>query len=82
LQLVYTQSDTEAAKRAALGAGAKVVKVYSRQLSLREVKEIEQANPDILLLAGGTDGGNADVIVQNAKMLARHNLSCSNYRRW
>jgi uncharacterized protein (TIGR01319 family) len=67
---------TEAAKRAALGAGAKVVNVYSRQLSHREVREIETAKPDIVLLAGGTDGGNAEVIVQNSKILSQSDLSC------
>lgn len=60
----------EAAKRAALGAGAKVLKVFSHELSEYEVEEIAELKPDIILLAGGTDGGNQKVIVHNAKMLA------------
>lgn len=59
----------EAAKRAALGAGARVLKVYSFQLSQREVEEIKNSNLDIILLAGGTDGGNQECIIHNAKML-------------
>ncbi|MGL5513632.1 MAG: glutamate mutase L, partial [Sporomusa sp.] len=60
----------EAAKRAALGAGAKVLKVFSHELSEYEIEEIAELKPDIILLAGGTDGGNQKVIVHNAKMLA------------
>lgn len=60
----------EAAKRAALGAGSRILGVYSHQLTLREIREIIQKKPDIILLAGGTDGGEKDCIIHNAKMLA------------
>ena len=60
----------EAAKRAALSAGAKVLKVYSYELSLNEAREIEEAEPDILLLTGGTDGGNKEVILHNARIIS------------
>lgn len=60
----------EAAKRAALGAGAKVAKVYSYELANEELQEIIDYRPDVILLAGGTDGGNKDIIKSNAKMLA------------
>ena len=66
----------EAARRAALGAGAKVIKVYSFRLSRKELKELEELAPDILLLAGGTDGGNSDVIRENARMLSQSRLRC------
>jgi len=66
----------EAARRSALGAGAKVIKVFSFKLTDREVREIEQINPDILLLAGGIDGGNSEVILANAAKLARSRLTC------
>ncbi len=66
----------EAARRAALGAGAKVVKVYSFRLSTRELEELEGLKPDILLLAGGTDGGNREVIVDNARLLAASRVQC------
>lgn len=59
----------EAAKRAALGAGAKVLGVFCHELSEYEIEEIAALNPDIILLAGGTDGGNKDVILHNAKMI-------------
>lgn len=60
----------EAAKQASLGAGAKVVGVYSYQLTEDDADEIAAARPDIVLLTGGTDGGNRDCILHNAGMLA------------
>jgi len=66
----------EAAHRAALGAGAKVIKIYSFRLSQRELKELERLAPDILLLAGGTDGGNKEVILENARLLAQSRINC------
>lgn len=60
----------EAAKRAALGAGARVLHTYCGNLNRREAKEIAESNLDIILLAGGTDGGNVDCITHNAMMLA------------
>lgn len=66
---------SEAAKRAALGAGAKVLKTYSGNLNKREVEKIAQADLDIILLAGGTDGGNSNCIIHNAKMLAEGNIT-------
>ena len=60
----------EAARQASLGAGAKVLKVYSFQLTEDDLAEILAMNPDIFLLVGGTDGGNSECILHNAKMLA------------
>lgn len=59
----------EAAKRAALGAGAKIMGVYGNELNEYEIQEIAQLQPEIILLAGGTDGGNKEVIRHNARML-------------
>jgi len=64
----------EAAKRAALGAGARVLKVYSYELTLTEIDEIKNSDLDIILLAGGTDGGNKECIVHNAKMLVDNEI--------
>ena len=60
----------KAAKLAALGAGAKLAASYSFELCDDERDEIAGIKPDIVLLSGGTDGGNADVIVHNAEVLA------------
>ena len=61
---------SEAARLASLGAGAKVVGIYSFQLTADDLEEIAETKPDIFLLVGGTDGGNTEVILHNAKMLA------------
>ncbi len=61
----------EAAKRAALGAGAKITGVYAYQLTRRELEEIERASLDLILLAGGTNGGDQETIISNAEKLAR-----------
>jgi len=66
---------TEAAKRAALGAGAKVQKVYSFEVTNKEIEEIKNNKTDIILLAGGTDGGNKKCILHNAMMIAKHKLN-------
>ena len=60
----------KAAKMAALGAGARVLKTYSFQLTEEDRAELIELDPDIILLAGGTDGGNAENILHNAKVLA------------
>ncbi|MGI5838108.1 MAG: methylaspartate mutase accessory protein GlmL [bacterium] len=61
----------EAARQASLGAGARVIKVYSYELSDADIKEIGTLPRDLILLAGGTDGGDRNTILQNAKMLAK-----------
>lgn len=60
----------EAAKLASLGAGAKVVGIYAFQLTDDDLTEIREKAPDILLLVGGTDGGNTECILHNARMIA------------
>ena len=59
----------EAAKTASLGAGAKVLKTYAFKLTEDDAEEIKAINPDIFLLVGGTDGGNSDCVVHNARVL-------------
>lgn len=60
----------QAAKEASLGAGAKIMKTYSYHLTKSDVKEIDRLCPDIILLTGGTDGGNRESILHNAKRLS------------
>ena len=51
----------KAARQASLGAGAKVIKTYSYELTEGDLEEIDRINPDICLLTGGTDGGNKEM---------------------
>ena len=64
---------SEAAKLASLGAGAKIVGLYSFQMTEEDMEEVQALKPDIFLLVGGTDGGNTACIEHNARMLASIN---------
>jgi len=55
---------------ACYSAGAKVIGSYSFELNQHEIEEIETSNCDILLLCGGTNGGNSTVVINNAKRIA------------
>jgi uncharacterized protein (TIGR01319 family) len=66
----------EAARQAALGAGAKLVGGFAYRLTIADIAQIEALAPDILLLCGGTNGGNAEVILHNAHAVARSSLRC------
>ena len=61
---------TEAGRLAALGAGAKVVGSFSYEMTRSELRSLEALDPDIVLLTGGTDGGNRRTILHNAGLLA------------
>lgn len=67
----------KASEMAALNAGAKVLKVFSYTLVEEDLKEIENLDPDIILLAGGIDGGNKEVIIHNAGCIAKSHLTCT-----
>lgn len=60
----------KAARMAAESAGAKVLRTFAYELSDAECDEIFALRPDIVLLCGGTDGGNKEVIIANARLLA------------
>ena len=61
----------KAAQLACYSAGAKVIKSYSFELNQKELDEIENSNCDILLLSGGTDGGNTSSVRHNANQLIK-----------
>ena len=73
---VTTGKQVFLALAAALGAGAKLTGAFSYGLTPDDITEIEAQAPDIILLAGGTDGGNADVILENAGRLAASAVAC------
>ena len=66
----------QASREASLGAGAKVWKTYSFQLTKGDMREIEDYHPDIILLTGGTDGGNTETILYNAQALSKLSYDC------
>jgi uncharacterized protein (TIGR01319 family) len=60
----------EAGRRVALSSGGRVVHVVSGGLTEESLADLHAQQPDVVLLVGGTDGGNAEVLLHSAGMLA------------
>jgi uncharacterized protein (TIGR01319 family) len=61
----------EAGRRVALSSGGKVVLVLDGGLDADKLAALEAAEPDVLLLVGGTDGGNSATLLHDADFLSR-----------
>lgn len=60
----------KAAKEVAMTAGARVMQVVSADEPLEYRQEVlMEINPDIILLSGGTDGGDESCVMENADMI-------------
>jgi uncharacterized protein (TIGR01319 family) len=69
---VVKKMTAESAARAALGAGAIVmdtIAINDRRLPHEKIERIRQLRPDMILLAGGTDGGTEKHVVVLADLL-------------
>jgi uncharacterized protein (TIGR01319 family) len=69
---VVKKMTAESAARAALGAGAIVMDSLAandRRLPHEKIERIRQLRPDMILLAGGTDGGTRKHVVAMAELL-------------
>jgi hypothetical protein len=64
------QASAEAGHRVALSAGGRVVHLSSGLLDTAGIAGLRAARADLIVLTGGTDGGNADVLVHNARKIA------------
>ena len=71
--LVYDMT-AKAAREAALGAGAVIHQVTAGSISDLDLKRIVEISPNIILLAGGVDYGEGQVILSNARKLANLGL--------
>jgi uncharacterized protein (TIGR01319 family) len=62
----------ESAERAALGAGAIVMDVVSSddgKQTFQKIEQIRALRPDMILIAGGTDGGNVPHVVEVLELI-------------
>ena len=59
-----------AAREAALGAGGVVELTTAGRLRDHDLRQIEAASPGLILLAGGVEGGDSEVVLHNAERLA------------
>ena len=67
------QMTGESAQRAALGAGAIVMDVIALNDGRRpheKIRRLRQLRPDMILLSGGTDGGDVKRVIEMAETLA------------
>jgi hypothetical protein len=64
----------EAGHRVGLSAGAKIVHVEAGPMTTTRVAALRATRPDVILLVGGTDGGNAEVLRHNGSRLAKARL--------
>ena len=70
---VVAQMTAASAKRAALGAGAIVMETIAsndRRRPHEQIQRIRELRPDMVLISGGTDGGNVQQVVQIAELIA------------
>lgn len=76
LQMIVTgvvaEMTAESANRAALGAGAVVMDVLAiddGRKTFQKLERIRNLRPDMILLAGGTDGGTIKHVVETAELI-------------
>jgi uncharacterized protein (TIGR01319 family) len=65
------QLTLEAGRRAAATAGARVVASFAGLLTTAEAESLATVSPDVVLLTGGTNGGDEVAIVANARRIAK-----------
>lgn len=58
------------AKEAACSAGGKITSITAYKLCADDVRALLAGKPDIVLLTGGTDGGNEECVRHNLELLA------------
>ena len=73
--LIYDMT-VRAAREAALGAGGILKLATAGRLRKSDLKKIEAENPNLILIAGGTDYGERDTALLNAELIAGSNLNC------
>lgn len=65
----------QAGHQVGLSAGARVVHVAAGPLDTDRGRALLASQPDVVLLVGGTDGGDVDVALHNARWLASSRLT-------
>lgn len=59
----------KAAKEAALGAGGIIKMVTAGRLRRTDIKNIKEINPNLIMIAGGTDYGERETALDNAEII-------------
>ncbi len=72
--LVYDMT-VRAAREAALGAGANLHQVTAGIMQEEDLEDLQDVNPNLILIAGGTDYGERRTALENAKLIRELNLN-------
>lgn len=77
----------KAAREAALGAGGIIKMVTAGKLRKSDIKKIREINPNIIMIAGGTDFGEYETALYNAEILKQEDIRkpiiyCGNKSNW
>ncbi|MFR1707701.1 MAG: GlmL-related ornithine degradation protein [Clostridium sp.] len=65
----------KAAKEAALGAGGIIKMVTAGRLRRTDIKKIKEINPNLIMIAGGTDYGERETALDNAEIIRNADLN-------
>lgn len=65
----------KAAKEAALGAGGNIKFVTAGKLRNSDIGKIKEIDPNLIMIAGGTDFGERETALYNAELLSREKLN-------
>ena len=65
----------KAAKEAALGAGGIIKMVTAGRLRRADIKKIREVNPNLIMIAGGTDYGERETALDNAEIIRNADLN-------
>lgn len=72
-----TRVTAKAAKEVAMNAGAKILEVISfEDMPEYRVQILKEIKPDIILLAGGTDYGDEESLLENASLIVKSGVRC------
>lgn len=71
--LVYEMT-VRASKEAALNAGANIHLVTANKITKENLEKIKSINPNIILIAGGTDYGEKETAIYNVEEILKLNL--------
>jgi uncharacterized protein (TIGR01319 family) len=72
-----TRVTAKAAKEVAMNAGAKILEVISFEDKPEyRIEVLKEIKPDIILLAGGTDYGDEESLLENASLIVKSGVRC------
>ncbi len=67
----------KAAKEVAMNSGSKILEIVSNEDQPEyRVDILKEINPDIILLAGGTDYGDESSLIENAQLIVKSKVKC------